>query len=238
MCCIFVWLVYFIWVWLGGFLPYGGMIFLVREMLYKQLQECNLNYNEIPADLPVIMKGSNKEPPSSTAVIKQPSISRVFIPCLFCRAKHCQTCLALEFTENQCCLPRNSYKHLDKFSSSFGVNHEGNRTRLPELCGSVWFPDSWSWSPEHYPRPHMKALQDQGTESQHHGPGCPKHKTSLLYHAFSPPPHLVLLPGFVGQCLRQCLSITEACITVCTWKHRKHQTLQCIWILSLDTLKS
>lgn len=113
-------------------MPYGGMTFMVREILYRQLQDCNLNYTEIPADLPVIMRGSNKESPSFTAVINQPSITRTFVPCLFCYAKLFQTCLALEFAENQCCLSRNSYKYLNKFSSSFGVKHEGNRTRFEQ----------------------------------------------------------------------------------------------------------
>lgn len=68
-------------------MPHGGMIFMVRETFYRQLQECNLNYSEIPANLPVIMRGSNKESPSFTAVINQLSISRAFVPCLFCHAK-------------------------------------------------------------------------------------------------------------------------------------------------------
>lgn len=64
-------------------MPYGSKIFMDREIFYRQLQECNLNYTEIPADLPVITRGSNKESPSFTAVINQPSISRAFVPCLF-----------------------------------------------------------------------------------------------------------------------------------------------------------
>lgn len=131
------------------------------------------------------MRGSNKESPSSTAVIIQPSIRRAFIPCLFCHAKHFQTC---EFAENQCCLPRSSYKHLKELSSSFGVNHEGNRTRLPKLWGSVWLPDSWSWARDHYPRPHVKALWDQGTESQHHSPGCSTLSTAFRTMHFLPHP--------------------------------------------------
>lgn len=236
MCCFLVWLVCFIWVWLWVFFPHGGTIFLVRDIFYRQLQEYNLNYTEIPADLPVIMRGSNKESPSFTAVINQPSISITFIPCLFCHAKHFQTHLALEFAENQCCLPRNSYKHLNEFSSSFGVKHERNRTRLPELWGSVWLPDSWSWSHDHYPRPHVRPRDQIPTPQS--WLQCPKHTASLLYHAFSLPPNLVLLPGLVGQCLMQFLSVMEACITACTWKNRKHWTLQCIYILPLETLKS
>lgn len=50
---------------------------------------------------------------------------------------------------------------------------------------------------------------------------CPKQTASLSYLAFSPPPHLVLLPALGAECLTQSPSIVEACIITCTRNHRK-----------------